>query len=151
MQRSKFIFFVVFLLALAVSGCRAKLMTIPEAPTPAPRGTIDEVGEVVLPDLSPVPTREERFAFASPTDQVIHDANQYFVILGSFQILENANRFVQILRAKGFVPVILISETGMHRVSVDSFNEEPLARTRVNRIRNEFPEHLDSWLLIRRR
>jgi len=145
------IWYAVFILAFLVSGCRAKLMTIPEAPTPAPRGTIEEVGEVRLPEMGPVTTREERFAFVSPGDQVIHEANQFFVILGSFQILENASRFVESLRAKGFAPVILVSETGMHRVSVNSYTEEQSARSRVNHIRTEFPEHQDAWLLIRRR
>ncbi|HSV87703.1 MAG TPA: SPOR domain-containing protein [Bacteroidales bacterium] len=132
--------------AIAVSGCRAKEMVIPEAPTPAPRGTIE-----VQPEIPPVPTREERFTFVSPDDQVIHEANQFFIILGSFQVLRNANLFVETLSARGFESVILVSETGMHRVSIGSFTDESVARTRVNHIRTNYPEHQDAWLLIRRR
>jgi len=162
---------MVVMAALLFSGCRSKRMTIPEAPAPAPRGVITDVAveeeapakimppvEVVeeveeipeeIPD--PIPLREERFTFAQETDRQAQDLNQYFVILGSFRSVENANRFMDALIAQGFQPVILISESGLHRVSIDSFTNETVARTRVQRIRNNYPEYKDAWLLIRKK
>lgn len=154
--------------AVLFSGCRSKRMTIPEAPAPAPRGVITDVvveEEEIVPPMpplpqeepaqeeepEPVPLREERFTFAQETDRVIHDPNLYFVILGSFRSSENAARFKDALIDQGFEPLILISESGLHRVSIDSFTDEIVARNRVNRIRNNYPEYKDAWLLIRKR
>jgi len=159
---------MIVLAAIALSGCRSKRMNIPQAPAPAPRGTITDAvdSEPILPVLpaprepetpvveevpAPVPMREERFTFAEDVDRVVHDPNLYFVILGSFRSPENANRFKDALADQGFEPVILISESGLHRVSIDSFTDEIVARTRVNRIRNNYPEYQDAWLLIRKR
>jgi len=161
---------IIVMGALLFSGCRSKRMTIPEAPAPAPRGVITDVAqdpepvatmppvEIVeevedipeeIPDL--IPLREERFTFAQEADRQAQDLNQYFVILGSFRSADNANRFMDGLVTKGFQPVILISESGLHRVSIDSFPDELVARTRVQRIRNNYPEYKDAWLLIRKR
>jgi hypothetical protein len=46
--------------------------------------------------------------------------------------------------------VILISESGLHRVSIDSFTDEEVARIRVQRIRSNYPEYKDAWMLIRK-
>ena len=98
----------------------------------------------------PVTEREERFTFTQVQDQVIHDPNTYFVIMGSFRSTENAERFKDILAEQGFEPFVLISESGLHRVSIDSFTDETVARNRVQRIRNNYPEYKDAWLLIRK-
>jgi len=112
---------------------------------------VEEVEDIPeeIPDL--IPLREERFTFAQEADRQAQDLNQYFVILGSFRSADNANRFMDGLVTKGFQPVILISESGLHRVSIDSFPDELVARTRVQRIRNNYPEYKDAWLLIRKR
>lgn len=159
---------------LLFSGCRSKRMAIPEAPVPSPRGTVPENVEdvVVLPsapaqvnepetppvevieelveEVDPIPLREERFTFAQETDKAIHDTHLYFVILGSFRSPDNANRFMDALIEQGFQPVILISESGLHRVSIDSFTDEDVARIRVQRIRSNYPEYKDAWMLIRK-
>ena len=159
---------------LLFSGCRSQRLNIPEAPAPAPRGTVpQQVDEPVLlpPNPTPVaepeevpveeveepmesldsiPSREERFTFAQEEDKTLHDTNLYFVILGSFRSADNANRFMDDLVTQGFQPVILISESGLHRVSIDSFTDEDVARIRVQRIRSNYPEYKDAWLLIRK-
>lgn len=156
---------IVVMGAILFSGCRSKRLTIPEAPAPAPRGTITDamvveepvvvappvIEELPVEEPEPIPLREERFTFAQEADRVAQDLNQYFVILGSFRSVDNANRFLDALVTQGFEPVILISESGLHRVSIDSFNDELVARTRVQRIRNNYPEYKDAWLLIRKR
>lgn len=147
----KIIYIIAVASVLFMGSCRARRMTIPEAPAPAPRGTIADIPAQQQENLQEIPTRSERFTFVRPADQAVHEANRFFVILGSFSVQENAIRFVEILRAKGFAPVILMSETGMNRVSVDSFNDETVARNRVNRIRANYPEYADAWLLIRTR
>ena len=160
--------------ALLFSGCRSQRMAIPEAPAPTPRGTVPEnvdepvvlpqapatvvepeeppveVVEEIVEEADSIPQREERFTFAQEADRVMHDPNLYFVILGSFRSVDNANRFMDVLIEQGFQPLILISESGLHRVSIDSFTDEDVARIRVQRIRSNYPEYKDAWLLIRK-
>jgi len=143
------IFAVITMLLLTAVGCRARRIYMPERHEATPAATERQPQEARVSDMEPVPTRAERFTFVEPADIATHDANQFFVILGSFSVLENANRFVETLQMKGFDPVILRSEAGMHRVSIDSFREENTARIRVNRIRMNYPEYTDAWLLIR--
>lgn len=170
MKIKKSLILLTVMAALFFSGCRSKRMTIPEAPVPAPRGTITDVmieqepvvvappvfappvvEELPVEEPDPIPLREERFTFAQEAARAAQDLNQYFVILGSFRSVDNANRFLDALVTQGFEPVILISESGLHRISIDSFTDENVARTRVQRIRNNYPEYKDAWLLIRKR
>jgi arginine deiminase len=93
---------------------------------------------------------EESFTFTDDDDKTMHDEKTYFVIMGSFRRQDNAERFKETLKVKGFDPVILLSENGLHRVSVDSYSKEADARARILNIRYEFQEHEDTWLLIRK-
>ena len=70
------------------------------------------------------------------------------IIIGSFQVLDNARRFRGDLVNEGFSPILLESEHGFFRVSVDSFNDELAARSRLAQIRNQYEKYSDVWLLI---
>jgi len=86
----------------------------------------------------------------SNEDQATYGSQKFFVIVGSFSSNENAGKFKVELIQKGFKPIILHSETGYYRVCVDSFTDEAAARSRVQKIRTEFPKYADSWLLIKK-
>lgn len=75
-------------------------------------------------------------------------ASKYYIIIGSFQVLDNARRFRGDLVNEGFSPILLESEHGFFRVSVDSFNDELAARSRLAQIRNQYEKYSDVWLLI---
>jgi cell division protein FtsN len=97
----------------------------------------------------PVSARSEKFTMSSE-DQAAYGNKSFFIIVGSFSSNENANKFKQDLIKQGFKPIILHSETGNFRVCVDSFTDEAAARSRVQKIRTEFPQYADSWLLIKK-
>ncbi len=136
----------MLLAGIMLGACKSKEMA-PVEETP--------VAEVIVPEPEPQPEPpeilvvEERFTFEKKEDKESHDQNTYFVILGSYSYKDNAERFMRTLSAQGFSPVILLSETGFHRVSVNSYDNETDARTRIQRIRNGYPEYHDLWLLIR--
>lgn len=139
---------VMFAAAMLLGACKSKEMAIVEE---------EPVAEVITPDPQPEPEPEpaeilvveERFTFDKKEDKESHDQNSYFVILGSFSYKDNAERFIEMLKAQGFSPMILLSEVGFHRVSVNSYDNETDARVRIERIRNAYPEYHDLWLLIR--
>ena len=131
--------------ALAFQSCKAKQMAAVD-----PSDTVAEL-PVTEPEPEPpqdITVRTERFTFVRDEDKT---QNEFFVILGSFQQSENADRFKLTLSNQGFDPIILLSETGFNRVCVNSYTDEFQARRRVQQIRTEFPQYHDAWLLIRKK
>jgi cell division protein FtsN len=121
--------------ATSQTTTQPKIFTVPQS---KPKEVTEEV---------PVTTRQESFTFTQPQDQ---NQNSYFIIVGSFSSLDNAKRFRQTLSGQGFSPIIVQSETGYYRVTVDSFDNEPAARTRLLQIRQNYPQYADTWLLIKK-
>ena len=141
---------IILILAgfMIMAGCRSKRMTEVESQRPVMEQDADISVEV--DSDAKIRAVEERFTFTREEDESVHDAREFFVIIGSFREKDNADRYTAEMRLKGFNPVILLSETGFHRVSVDSYLLEADARRRILQIRSDFPEHEDTWLLIRK-
>jgi cell division protein FtsN len=149
MRKSVILILIISFFALSC-GSKKKMTPVPRNP-PAARTT------PAPPAPPPAPVQnetiaviEESFAFERKEDETSHDDNRYFIILGSFRVNENADRFKTRLSGEGFDPVILLSETGLNRVCVGSYSREADARQRVLQIRRTWPDYYDSWLLIRR-
>jgi cell division protein FtsN len=159
-------------LALLTSGCKVfksskkseaaapKTETTAEPKVfsvPAPKSTVREnpVSDTMYEPADkaaegkPVSIRSERVTFTAE-DQAAYGNKSYYVIVGSFSSNDNANRFKQELIQQSFKPIVMHSETGYYRVCVDAFNDEAAARSRVQKIRAEFPKYADSWLLIKK-
>ena len=94
-----------------------------------------------------VTVREEKVKTIDEEDVVY----SFYVIIGSFQVVDNARNFRANLTDEGFRPVILENENGLYRVSVGSYNEENAARNRIAQIRNNYDKYSDVWLLIRKK
>ena len=169
----KRVILIAFTLALLTSGCKVfksskkteapapktettaetKVFSVP-APKPAVRenptsDTMYEPADKAEPTGKPVSVRSEKFTMTAE-DQAAYGNKNFFVIVGSFSSNENAGRFKQDLTAQGFKPIILHSESGYYRVCVDSFTDEASARSRVQKIRTQYPKYADSWLLIKK-
>ena len=99
------------------------------------------------PYVKEVTVREEKVKVIDDEDVVFG----YYVIIGSFKIIENARNFKADVANEGFTPVILENDNGLYRVSVGSFNDERAARNKVNQIRNNYEKYNDVWLLIRKK
>lgn len=101
-------------------------------------------------DSSSITVKKEDISFTQPEDQSKNEVNNYFVIVGSFNNLDNAKKYRETLIGEGFTPIILHSNTsGYYRICVNSYKNEMDARTRVQQIRRDFPKYYDSWLLIK--
>ncbi|MFT3738862.1 MAG: SPOR domain-containing protein [Breznakibacter sp.] len=95
-----------------------------------------------------VVVREEKVRVVDNIDQAVYN---YYVILGSFKILDNAKNFRSQLSNEGFRPVILENENGLYRISVASSNDEQPARNRIAEIRSNYAQYSDVWLLVRKK
>ncbi len=145
--------FIIVPLFILFMGCKSQKMSSVEEEREVPeRETIqhEQLVDVEVEGRSEIMSVEESFTFARDEDKSMHDDQGYFVIIGSFRNEDNADRYSETLKNKGFEPVILLSETGYHRVCVNSFDLEDEARNRIMHIRNNYPEHEDTWLLIRK-
>ena len=93
-----------------------------------------------------VTVREEKLV-ETPESPVPKE--KYFVIIGSFRVPENVAKYMQQIRDEGFSPFVLRNEEGLYRVAVFSYDDEQRAREKVHAIWKAFPQHGDTWLLIK--
>ncbi len=102
----------------------------------------------------PVVKKQQKIVVKKEKVKVIEDKEteifKYYVIIGSFQVLDNARNYKNTLTNEGFTPIILENENGLYRISVAAYNEEMDARSNVDKIRTNFEKYNDTWLLIRK-
>ena len=146
---------LIFIIGIALCACKSTKKATKNPYEPATNSTtstkIFTVPQNNPADNSsaekPYSTRKESITFVQSDQQ---NQNSFFVIVGSYSSLENANKFRQTLIGEGFNPIIVQSETGFYRVTVDSYTDESAARTRLMQIRQNYPQYGDSWLLIKK-
>jgi len=146
---------ILLLLVLSFVGCKTQKI----APKPKPVAQ-ESVSPAAVPAATPSATQKSAkpAAIASKEERVTavqgentdYGTNKYFIILGSFSVLENAKRLKETLVAEGFHPLILINENAMYRVCGDNYAEEAAARTRIADVRAKLPKYSDIWLLIKK-
>ncbi len=98
---------------------------------------------------SSIKGKEERIKAANGEASDL-GSKRFYIILGSFGVYENAQRFKKQLAAEDFSPGILVNEAGLYRVCVNSYDEEDAARSRLGEIRQNFTKFSDAWLLIKK-
>jgi len=125
-----------------VAGCKTQKI----APKPQPMNS-ETVGKPS--DGTSIKSKEEHVT-AAKGEANDFGSKRFYIILGSFGVYENAQKFKKQLMAEDFFPGILINEAGLYRVSVNSYDDEGIARSRVGEIRQKFPKYSDLWLLIKK-
>ena len=73
---------------------------------------------------------------------------RYNVIVGSFSNVDNALKLQAKLNGMGYRSIIMKNSAGMSRVSIAGFDEEEAAREELLKVREQYPEFADAWLLI---
>jgi cell division protein FtsN len=140
----------ILLLVSVISLASCKTQRIAPKPEPVVQETVAKSEVSTKPSKSaPVASKEERFTVAKGENADYGD-NKYFVILGSFSVVENAKRLKETLASENFHPVILLNENGMYRVCGNSYADEGMARSRIAEIREKFTSYKDVWLLIKK-
>ena len=150
---------LILLLVVSFIGCKTqKIAPKPKPvaqaaatpkPAPAPAPSAAPSGDQKSAKPTAITSKEERFT-AVQGEKADFGSNKYFVILGSFSVLENAKRLKETLTSEGFHPIILINENGMYRVCGDNYSEEAAARARIADVRGKLPKYNDIWLLIKK-
>ena len=135
---------MLVLVALMVMSCKTQKI----APKPEPVKSETVVKAVVDSSLN-VKSKIENVKAANGEAKDL-GSKKFYIILGTFSVFENAQKFKKQLMAEDFFPGILINEAGLFRVSVNSYDEEATARSRISEIRQKFPKYNDLWLLIKK-
>ena len=138
---------ILFLLTIVLAvGC--KTQKIAPKPEPVQEETSASSTSATTKDSS-VKSKEEKVT-AAQGEASDFGSKRFYVILGSFGVYENAQNFKKQLMQENFQPGILVNENGLYRVSVNSFDDETMARSRVAEIRQNFTKYSDVWLLIKK-
>ena len=103
----------------------------------------DEETETVVENTKPVVSREENVTMTH--GDVL---KRYNVIVGSFSNVDNAVKLQAKLNGMGYHSIIMKNDAGMCRVSIAGFDEEEAAREELLKVREQYPEFADAWLLI---
>lgn len=137
------------ILTLSVIGCRGLKDSGSSSFSDSESPYVKEEPKVkATVNPKPIVVKEEKVRVIESSDDVSY---KYYVIIGSFKVLDNARTYKNTLISEGFTPVILENENGLYRVSVSAYNVEMAARDRVGDIRTNHPKYDDTWLLIRMR
>lgn len=140
--------FLFAILTLTVIGCRGLKDSGSSSFSDSDSPYVKEQPNVKAPAPKPIVVKEEKVKVIESSDDVSY---KFYVIIGSFKVLDNARTYKNTLMGEGFTPVILENENGLYRVSVSAYNDEMAARSRVGAIRTNYPKYDDTWLLIRMR
>lgn len=108
----------------------------------------DTISEMDYATDKPIIVKEEAI-IATENYPEIKPNEIYFVILGSFKVLENAIKFQKQIGRDGFESQLLQNEQGLYRISVSTFKDEGDAKNMVYSIREKFSDYSDVWLLRR--
>jgi len=128
-------------------GC--KTQKIAPKPEPVSKETTTKNVTTAATNDSPVNSKEEKVT-AAKGEASDFGSKRFYIIIGSFGVYENAQKFKKQLMSEDFFPGILVNESGLYRVSVDSYDDESIARTRISDIQLKFPKYSDVWLLVKK-
>ena len=135
---------VLLVMLMLALGC--KTQKIAPKPVPVQSETVTKKSENAAPGVK---SKEERVKAASGEANDL-GSKRFYIILGSYKIYEGAQKFKKQLMAEDFFPGILVNEAGLFRVSVNSYDDETVARSRIVEISQKFPQYSDLWLLIKK-
>ena len=148
----KRILLFLLILSIAVISCKTKKTVTKETsyiPPSAQTSQQKPEEATAVPDQGdedPILVKTENVTVVDNEDQS-KEGYAFYVIIGSFSKPENAGKFKEELKGKGFAPYLLKSETGFTRVAIGQSDSEKDARALVMKIRNEHSEYNDVWLL----
>ena len=129
---------ILFAIILMSVSCKTQKI----APKPVPVKSESAVSQVI--------TSKEESVSAADGEAKDFGSKKFYIILGSYKMYEGAQKFKKQLMAEDFFPGILINEAGLYRVSVNSYDDETVARKRIAELRQKFPQYSDLWLLIKK-
>ena len=138
-----------FIILIMLTGLSCSKQNVPQK-TAAELNAEPVRAEKTKEDLlsKPVVEREERLVEVNESEVA---EGMYFVIIGSFRSKDNAMKYQDDIGQQDFSSIVLKNEEGYYRVSVKATKDIEAARAEILRIRSNYPQYSDTWLLIRKK
>jgi len=137
---------VLLIFVVLTVGCKSQ--KIAPKPEPINSETITKnAANTVKP--SPVTLKKERVTAANG-ESADFGLKRFYIIMGSFREYNNALNFKNQLINEDYSAGILVNENGLYRVSIESYDDETIARSRISDIRKIFPIYRAVWLLVKK-
>ncbi len=143
---------IMLVMLMVMVSCKTKKVASTYSPENSEYSKTEQASQnsdVNSADEKPITYRTENVEVANNEDQAFANYN-FYVITGSFSSIENATTLKTEMKKLGFNPVILISDSGMYRVTAGQSNSESDARGVISTIRNTYEQYKDVWLLKRK-
>lgn len=133
--------FVIAVMVIVVAfsySCKNKEKPAPPPPAPP---------KIETPKPKPEPVAKPKPVVK---DEGVNLNDKFFVIVNSYTIPEYAREKSKEWSKKGFKPrVIMRNMDGYYRLAIKSFNDYSDAMAAALKLRNEYPEFKDAWVMNR--
>lgn len=137
---------LILLFVFLAVGCKTQKI----APKPEPINSEISSKPLNYNAKSSSVTSKEESVTAAKGEASDFGSKRFYIIVGVFGVYENALKVKKQLMGEDFFPGILVNEKGQYRVSVNSYDDETIARNRISEIRQKFEKYSDAWLLIKK-
>ena len=113
---------------------------------PAPKSKAVEGGIVAGPEGTVEKTKAvKEKPTTSGNEKPVVVSRKHYIITGSFKQEQNANKYMETMKSKGFASAVTIPKNGMYLVGIESFSSLTKAMARQEELLNEYK--LESWIL----
>ncbi len=102
----------------------------------------DEAGQTKKQDVDSIVVREEAVKIVEKRGE---STGTYHIIIGSFKVLENAQKLCHEVVEEGYLPSIMENDEGLYRVAIYTGDEEA-ARRKLTELKDE-NKYEGIWLL----
>ncbi len=142
MKKINLFLWIIAGFGLTFTSCksRQRLVNIPNAHVEAKENT-DYTKSKKSSEYA-INTRDESFRLSDGDKTTF--TKKFHVVVGSFGIKDNALTLSYTLKREGNNSIVVQNENEMYRVIIASYNDYNEAHSKINRIRNRFP---DAWVL----
>jgi len=139
------IYYFFFSEPAEVAPVKAKQEIVKQKPVPKPENRSDNGGIVAGPESTVVKKTVKAKIITPAVKKTTITTRRHYIITGSFKEEKNANKYVDMMRGKGFSSPVAIPRNGMYLVGVESFSSLTKAMARQEEMLAQYK--LESWIL----
>jgi nucleoid DNA-binding protein/cell division septation protein DedD len=139
------IYYFFFTNPSEVAPVKAKQEIIKQKPISKSKSKTEDNGIVAGPESTVEKKTVKAEVITPAVKKTTITTRRHYIITGSFKEEKNANKYVDMMRGKGFSSPVAIPHNGMYLVGVESFSSLTKAMSRQEKMLSQYK--LESWIL----